>query len=56
MENQEMVREKSWNNHGKIFCQVCGNPDNSSDSVLCTCHNVFGMDLKILPLLRISII
>ena len=23
MENQEMVREKS----GKIFCQVCGNPE-----------------------------
>ena len=25
MENQEMVMEKLWKTHGKIFCQVCGN-------------------------------
>ena len=26
MENREMVMEKSWKNHRKTFCQVCGNP------------------------------
>ena len=27
MDNLETVMEKSWKSHGKIFCQVCRNPD-----------------------------
>ena len=26
MKNQERVMEKSWTNHGQIFCKICGNP------------------------------
>ena len=27
MENLQMVMEKSWKCHGKIYCQVCGNSE-----------------------------
>ena len=30
MKNYEMIMEKSWKSHGKIFCQVCGNPGTCS--------------------------
>ena len=23
----KLIKEWSWKSHGKIFCQVCGNPD-----------------------------